>query len=259
MFWFHKREINEVEETKQGLEKAVDWTKEKIAALDKPIAEDMAFDKKYAEKEVSQDSTRLKEAENDKTKVDETNAKEVSDEISNEKSASEVDETGSTELTDEEKQRIKEESGWSDEIIDNIKNMDQYEILKNAELIETEINGKKCLIRKDFDLDYTDQDGISNRERIARGNSPFDSKTGEKIQLHHLGQKADSPLVELTETEHRTGKYKGDKKNQFLWHDNTKETEVHGEGNNWDPERKAHWKARAAELELRSEAYEKNS
>ena len=258
MFWFHKREINEVEETKQGLEKAVDWTKEKIAALDKPIAMEMPLDKS-ASKEVSQDSTRLKEAESDKTEVDETRTKEVAEEVSNEASAPELDETGSKELTDEEKQRIKEESGWSDEIIDNIKNMDQYEILKNAELIETEINGKKCLIRKDFDLDYTDQDGISNRERIARGNSPFDSKTGEKIQLHHLGQKADSPLVELTETEHRTGKYKGDKKNQFLWHDNTKETEVHGEGNNWDPERKAHWKARAAELELRSEAYEKNS
>ena len=220
-----------VEKPQQGLEKAVDWTKDKIAALDKPIATEMAFDKS-AEKEVSQDSTRLKEAERDKTEVDETKAKEAANEISNEKSASEVDETDSTELTDEEKQRIKEESGWSDEIIDNIKNMDQYEILKNAELIETEINGKKCLIRKDFDLDYTDQDGISNRERIARGNVPLDCKTGEPIELHHLGQKADSPLVELTVTEHRTGEYKDDKKNQFLWHDNTKKTEVHGEGNN---------------------------
>jgi hypothetical protein len=47
--------------------------------------------------------------------------------------------------------------------------------------------------------------------------------------LHHLGQKADSPLVELTAEEHRTGEYENGKKNQSLWHDNTLETEVHGE------------------------------
>lgn len=96
-------------------------------------------------------------------------------------------------------------------------------------------------------LDYTDEDGVSNRDRMARGLAPLDSKTGKPIELHHLGQKADSPLVELTEEEHRTGEYEDGKKNQSLWHDNTVETEVHGEGNNWDQERKAHWKARAAQ------------
>ena len=148
-------------------------------------------------------------------------------------------------LTEEEKAKIKEETGWSDEIIENIKNMKQYEILKNAGLIEVEINGRKCLIKENIDLDYTDEDGVSNRDRIARGLAPLDSKTGKPLELHHLGQKADSPLVELTEEEHRTGEYEDGKKNQSLWHDNTVETEVHGEGNNWDQERKAHWKARA--------------
>lgn len=148
-------------------------------------------------------------------------------------------------LTDEEKAKIKEETGWSDEIIDNIKNMKQYEILKNAGLKEVEINGRKCLIKENIDLDYTDEDGVSNRDRMARGLAPLDSKTGKPIELHHLGQKADSPLVELTEEEHRTGGYEDGKKNQSLWHDNTVETEVHGEGNNWDQERKAHWKERA--------------
>ena len=140
---------------------------------------------------------------------------------------------------------IKEETGWSDEIIDNIKNMKQYEVLKNAGLVEVEINGRKCLIKENIDLDYTDEDGVSNRDRMARGLAPLDSKTGKPIELHHLGQKADSPLVELTEEEHRTGEYEDGKKNQSLWHDNTIETEVHGEGNNWDQERKEHWKARA--------------
>ena len=64
-----------------------------------------------------------------------------------------------------------------------------------------------------------------------------------------MGQKADSPLVELTEEEHRTGNYKDGKKNQSLWHDNSKETEVHGEGNHWDKERKEHWQSRSNETE----------
>ena len=123
--------------------------------------------------------------------------------------------------------------------------MKQYEILKNAGLVEVEINGRKCLIKENIDLDYTDEDGVSNKDRIARGLAPLDGRTGKPIELHHLGQKADSPLVELTEEEHRTGEYEDGKKNQSLWHDNTVETEVHGEGNSWDQERKAHWKARA--------------
>jgi len=159
-------------------------------------------------------------------------------------SAAEASETKSEGLTDEEKAKIKEETGWSDEIIDNIANMKQYEVLKNAGLKEVEINGRKCLIKENIDLDYADEDGITNRERMARGLAPLDSKTGKPLELHHLGQKADSPLVELTEEEHRTGEYEDGKKNQSLWHDNTKETKVHGEGNNWDQERKAHWKER---------------
>ncbi len=51
--------------------------------------------------------------------------------------------------------------------------------------------------------------------------------------------------VELTIEEHRTGEYEDGKKNQTLWHDNTKVTEVHGEGNTWDEERKSHWKIRS--------------
>lgn len=148
-------------------------------------------------------------------------------------------------LTPEQKKLIKDETGWSDEIIDHIENMDQYEALKKANLKEVEINGVKCLVKRNLDLDYKDEDGVTNRERMARGLAPLDSETGKPLELHHLGQKSDSPLVELTEEEHRTGEYKDGMKNQSLWHDNTKETEVHGEGNNWDQERKAHWKARA--------------
>lgn len=150
-----------------------------------------------------------------------------------------------SQLTEEEKVKVKSETGWSDEIIDNIENMRQYEVLKDANLVEVEINGRPCLIKKDINLDYTDADGISNRDRIKRGLAPIDEKTGRPLELHHLGQKADSPLVELSIEEHRTGEYVDGKKNQTLWHDNTKVTEVHGEGNTWDEERKSHWKTRS--------------
>lgn len=109
---------------------------------------------------------------------------------------------------------------------------------------ECNINGKICLIKNNIDLDYTDADGISNRDRIKMGLAPIDSKSGKPLELHHLGQKSDSPLVELTEKEHRTGEYENGKKNQSLWHDNSKVTEVHGEGNTWNQERKDHWLAR---------------
>lgn len=148
-------------------------------------------------------------------------------------------------LSEEDKAKIKEDTVWSDEIIDNIQNMKQYEVLKGAGLLEVEINGRKCLIKENIDLDYTDADGVSNRDRIARGLAPLDSETGKPLELHHLGQKADSPLVELTEQEHRTGEYENGKKNQSLWHDNSLETDVHGEGNTWNQERKEHWKLRS--------------
>ena len=83
--------------------------------------------------------------------------------------SSETYENKKSGLTEEEKAKIKEETGWSDEIIDNIQNMKQYEVLKKAGLIEVEINGRKCLIKENIDLDYTDEDGISNRDRISRG------------------------------------------------------------------------------------------
>lgn len=215
----------EVEETSELKEMPVDIESGNGKSI-KPI------DVSYIER-----TTRVSLLEQFSVKAAETKA-------TNETTTNESKETKSEGLTDEEKQKIKEETGWSDEIIDNIKNMKQYEILKNAGLIEVEINGRKCLIKENIDLDYKDEDGISNRERMERGLASLDSKTGKPIELHHLGQKADSPLVELTEEEHRTGEYEDGKKNQSLWHDNTIESEVHGEGNNWDQERKAHWKAR---------------
>lgn len=146
--------------------------------------------------------------------------------------------TGGTEgLTDEQKQKIKEETGWSDEIIDAIGSWAEYEIYKKAGLVEEEIGGKKCLIRNDIDWDQLDEKGRTNAERIKEGKAPLD-KDGNLIQLHHIGQHADSPLAELTFKEHRCDG------NDTILHDKKKETEVHGEGNEWDTERANYWKNR---------------
>ena len=59
-------------------------------------------------------------------------------------------------------------------------------------------------MRTDIDWDQKDQFGYINRDRVSEGYAPLD-KSGKPIQLHHIGQHADSPLAELTFKEHRTG------------------------------------------------------
>ncbi len=154
-------------------------------------------------------------------------------------------ETKSEGLTDEEKKEIKEETGWSDEIIDHIENMEQYEIYKNAGLHEAEIDGRKCLI-KDIDMDYVDpKTGMTNRELMEKGRSPIDSKTGEKIELHHMGQDYDSPFAELCEnSEHGDGNHSIlHTKYEDSWRNNP---ELKNQYNNVD--KPNHWKERAKEI-----------
>ncbi len=142
-------------------------------------------------------------------------------------------ESKDTGLTEAQKAEIKESTGWSDEIIDSISSYKEYEVLKNADLQEVEINGKKVLIRNDIDWDQVDEKGRTNSERIKKGLAPLD-KNGNSIELHHIGQHKDSPLAELTTSEH-----------DMVPHNTTQKTEVHTSENNWDSQRKDHWKARS--------------
>jgi hypothetical protein len=147
------------------------------------------------------------------------------------------------------KQQIKEETGWSDEIVNAIITMEEYGIYKRAGLVEAEISGKKCLIRNDIDWGKTDKDGLSNLERVNRRPPPPSIKPlapigsdGRPIQLHHIGQMEDSPLAELTFSEHRQHG------NHTILHDNSSATRVHYEGNDWTSQRNGYWGARAAEM-----------
>ena len=150
----------------------------------------------------------------------------------------EANETRQEGLTDEEKEKVKKETGWSDEIIDAIRSMDEYEVYKKAGLVEAEINGKKCLIRNDIDWNQKDAMGRTNKERVEQGLVPI-NKDGNVIELHHIGQHKDSPLAELTVQEHRG------KENYNIRHDGTKESEIDRQA--FAKERAEHWESRANE------------
>lgn len=151
------------------------------------------------------------------------------------------DSSEKSELSIIDRIKIKLETGWSDKIIDCIKNMDQYEIYKKADLHEVIIDGRHCLI-KNIDMDYVDpKTGKTNRELMEDGKSPIDAKTGEKIELHHMGQNYDSPFAELCEnSEHGDGNHQVlHTKNGESWRNDPK---LNNQYKNVD--KPNHWKAR---------------
>jgi hypothetical protein len=141
-------------------------------------------------------------------------------------------------VTEETRDALKD-LGVSDETIDAMCNDAEAQIYLDAGLEPTQVNGKEVLVRTDIDPDQVDLDGDSNLERMRKGKAPLD-KDGRPIELHHIGQKQDSALAELTRAEHREGG------NDCVLHDKYKETEI--DRVDFDKERQAHWKARAEQI-----------
>lgn len=141
---------------------------------------------------------------------------------------------------EEERAKIEKNSPYSKDINDNIKSEEELEVYKNANLKEGEVNGKKNLERTDIDYDQVDEDGKTNLNRMQEGRAPLD-KDGNPIELHHIGQKSDSPLAELKKEEHRG------KENNTVLHDVSKESEI--DRDKFAKERSDYWKARAEQLE----------
>lgn len=136
------------------------------------------------------------------------------------------------------KLELKKDTNWSNSIIDNIRSSDEADIYKKANLECKNINGKDCLVRQDIDITRKDEFGRTNLERMQKGLAPLD-KNGCPIDLHHIGQKSDSPLAELTIEEHRYGN------NDLTLHDKTKESEI--DRSKFRIEKENHWKSRAEE------------
>ncbi len=139
-----------------------------------------------------------------------------------------------------DRQDINDNSEYSDEINDRIRTPEELKIYEDAELKEVIIGDKPALVRGDIDLEQIDEyTGQTNLERMEKGKPPLD-KDGNPIELHHVGQKPDSPLAELTQEEHRG------KGNDNVLHDKTQDSEI--DRLEFAKEKREYWKARAEEM-----------
>lgn len=153
------------------------------------------------------------------------------------------DATDVSETTEIFRKTIKEETGWSDDIVNSIRNDGEYGVYKNADLKEGMVNGRPSL-QREIDPSFKDDFGRTNMERMQNGLSPYDAKSGEKLELHHMGQRADSPFAELRENlDHGDG-------NHRILHDMKTESWRREPGNvsDYATQRSDYWKTRATQL-----------
>lgn len=142
-------------------------------------------------------------------------------------------------LSKEESEELKHETGWSDNVVENIRTEDEAQIYKDAKLECCEVDGKDALIRTDIDYNL-EVDGMTNLERMRQGKCPC-TADGENIELHHIGQNPNAPLAELTTTEHRGSN------NDMILHDKTKESQIDRIA--FRQQRENYWKARAETID----------
>jgi len=140
---------------------------------------------------------------------------------------------------------------WSDAIIEAISSKEEADIYRGAGLKEARIGGRPALIRQDIDwsdysikrntwlrgklADYDKWAEYNNADLIGEGYPPRDPN-GDPYELHHIGQRQDSPFAELTWAEHM-----GDGNNTIL-HQMGKESEIDREV--FEAEKSAYWQAR---------------
>lgn len=109
-------------------------------------------------------------------------------------------------LTESEKQEIKEKTGWSDKIVDAIRTKEEANVYIDAGLVEGEVNGKPALLQPKIDGNACNEPkwpDWSNKDLAEEGYPPRD-KDGRPYELHHIGQNPDSPLAELTYDQHHS-------------------------------------------------------
>ncbi len=136
--------------------------------------------------------------------------------------------------------RINKQSKYSSDVNQYISTIKELEVYKSENLKECEINNRKVLQNTSLDYSLQDSKGRTNLERMNKGLAPL-NEDGRPYNLHHIGQKSDSPLAELKDIVH--------KQNDAILHDKSISTEVHGDNINWDKERSNHWKARAKKIQ----------
>ena len=149
-------------------------------------------------------------------------------------------------LTETEREAIKteinEKSEYSSDVNDHISSVEELEVYQKAGLKEETVGGRTCLIRTDINFDYVDPvSQKTNRELMEAGRAPYDEKTGEQIELHHIGQDYESPLAELTTTsEHDLESKKLHTKQTESWRGDSKKNNHYN-----NTQRPNHWRSRA--------------
>lgn len=118
---------------------------------------------------------------------------------------------------------------------------DELAIYENADLKIEQVGDRVCLTQPDIDLDYKDANGMTNLERMENGLAPINPEDGLPYELHHVGQKNDAPLAELTHSEHMSPE------NNKTLHSIRSGSEV-DHGYSWRDIREEHWKARAEQF-----------
>ncbi len=159
-----------------------------------------------------------------------------------EETTEETEETAEEADSEQIRAEINEKSNYSDEVNEKISSVEELEVYQKANLREETVDGRPCLVRDDIDMDYINpKDGKTNRELMEMGRAPYDAKTGERIELHHIGQDYDSPLAELTEdTEHEDYYSTLHTKEGESWRNDSKKENHYN-----NTQRPNHWKARA--------------
>lgn len=136
-------------------------------------------------------------------------------------------------LTMNEAAAIQRDSHYPLDVIKGFKSMDQYQICKDAGLKPIMINGKTALVRP-IDLDFVDDLGRTNLQRMQQGLAALDPTTGQAYQLHHIGQEMNSTLSILTEAEHMQNG------NNLIWHELGEASKI--DRSVFDKQRAAFWK-----------------
>lgn len=103
---------------------------------------------------------------------------------------------------------IQQETGYPLNIIRQFHTYDEFLVFQQAGLQSQMINGQLALVRSDIQLDWVDENGKTNLERMLLGQAPLDS-TGKPFELHHIGQKNNGSLAILTSKEHHAAALHG--------------------------------------------------
>ena len=144
-------------------------------------------------------------------------------------------------LTMSEVATIQKESKYPVELISKFNSMKQYEICKSSGLTAQMVDGKIALIRK-IDLNYVDDVKVkTNLQLMQAGYAPIDP-TGHRYELHHIGQKNDSPLAILTKEEHRG------KGNVTIWNTLTDGFDNPSSQSGWSTIKRHFWKDYAKQV-----------